>query len=166
MRNPLIQLISALEQVDTLYDEVLVLLQREKAAALASDIEGLMAATDEKRRLLAKISEVDQGRIQVIKQLASNLGLSPAEANLTTLAARVDPMYGPRLKRMYANLVGKVEQLRQANKESRILFHHCLNLVQNSLSFFNFWTRNTSTYGSSGTVSKAGAGRHLVSSMA
>ena len=166
MRNPLEQLIKSLEQVDSLYDEALDLTQREKEAALASDIKRLMAATDEKRRLLAKITEVDQGRTLLIGQLANGLGLPASKISLSSLAAKVEPRYGLRLQQIYDTLAGKVEKLRKANKESRLLFQHCLSLVQNSLSFFNFWTKNASVYGASGTVNSCGAGRHLVSSSA
>jgi flagellar biosynthesis/type III secretory pathway chaperone len=166
MQNPLEQLIKSLERMAALYDEALVLVLREKEAALASDIKGLMAATDEKHRLLAKIKEVDHGRNQLIGQLAGALGLPPAKLSLLALAARVEPRDGRRLQRIYNALAAKIEKLRQANKESRLLFQHCLNLVQNSLSFFNYWTKNTAVYGSSGTMNSGVADKHLVSSSA
>ena len=166
MRNPLEQLIQSLERIGALYDEALELVQREKEAALASDMRGLMAATDEKRRLLAKITEVDQGRSKLVRQMAGNFGLAPSRLSLSTLAAKVEPRYGRRLQLIYDTLVDKIEKLRQANKESRLLFQHCLSLVQNSLSFFNFWTEKAAVYGSSGAVNAGMAKRHLVSSSA
>lgn len=166
MRNPLEQLIQSLERIDALYDEALVLVQREKEAALASDMEGLMAATDEKRRLLAKITEVDHGRSRLIRQMAGALGLAPSKLSLSALAAKAEPRDARRLQLIYDTLAGKIEKLRQANKEGRLLFQHCLNLVQNSLSFFNFWTEKAAVYGSSGSVNAGMAKRHLVSSSA
>jgi hypothetical protein len=166
MRNHLEQLIKILEHMNTLYDEMLVLLQREKQAALASDIELLVSATDEKRRLLTKIKAAEQSRVDALKQTTARLKLPAGRIRLKILAEQVDPLFGRELIRLNDLLRQKTKQVSKANKESRAFFQHGLNLIHNSLSFFNFWAEGTAVYGCTGLLQSGKTGKRLLSNTA
>ena len=163
MANSVQQLINSLERIASLYDELLALLQREKEAALASDMPALVAATDEKRRVLAEIKGRDQGCLQLVKEIAARLNLPAVKTGLAMLAEGLDPLQKREILRINGDLRRKVEKVRLQNQDSRVFFQHCLSLVQNSLVFFNLWGKGSTVYGSSGLLSSGKYGGRMVS---
>lgn len=155
--------IETLRQTGAMYNRLLAAIEREKKAALASDIEQLTAAGTEKQTVLAQLFELDCKRTQHLHRLARALELPVDGVTLSDLAAAVDAPYKRQLDDIHAQMKRVMEQVQRSNEECRMLIRHCLRLVQNALGFFQHWMESASVYGASGDLCKSqrGGGRLL-----
>jgi flagellar biosynthesis/type III secretory pathway chaperone len=166
MSTLIAQLVESMQQIQGACEQLVSFLQQEKNAALASDIQKMVTATQEKARVLCRIKELDLERNRLIGKLAVHLRLNAAKPSLSMIAQQVEPFYGNQLYRLNDSLKDLLSKIRQVNKESRLIVRHCLSLVQNRLSFFNFWTTGSTVYKASGAIQTSRSGGNFVSNTA
>ena len=147
----------ALQEMTGLYEQMLSVMETEKSAVAASDIDALVSATAEKQRLLAQLAACEQRGRQLTHQITA--GKRPID--LASMLDLVAPEERGALKQTGTALKALLEKIRLKNRENRLLVQHCLTLVQNSLSFFNHWNRAESVYGATGTMRASKGGRLL-----
>jgi flagellar biosynthesis/type III secretory pathway chaperone len=146
------QIIQILEQSEAIFQELVPVFDRERQAALASNARRLAEVTVEKEELLGRLSKLEQKRINLINLMADNLKLSPADLNLTELAARADTHQATRIINLRDALSRSVKTIKRVNIENRILLQHCLELARGAISFFQHWMTPASVYGASGRI--------------
>ncbi len=146
------QLIDVLEQSEGMYQALLTLADREKAAALGCNHQLLVQVNEEKEELLARLDRTDRKRIQLLRQMADDLKLPPAQLCLSDLESRADARQALRIGNLRASLKSLIQRIKRANAENRQLINHCLDLSRNALSFFQHWMMPAAVYGSSGRV--------------
>lgn len=157
------QLIEVLEQCEHLYQELLPLFDREKRAALGSNSRQLADVTVEKEELLARLSNLEKKRVNLISLMADHLQLPLAQLTLSELAARADAGQAARMRKLRDSLGPLVKTVKRANTENRLLFHHCLDLAHRALGFFQHWMKPASIYSSSGRVNNGRQNGKLLS---
>ncbi len=158
------QLLAVLKQTETLYEQVLPIIEKEKEAALAPDAQRLMALNGEKQALLAQLARLEQERTALARRLGTALHLPPDKQTLACLAAAVDKPYDLQLSQLHDRLKIVVENVRRSNQQCQTLIQYCLRLVQSRLGFFQHWLGQVDVYGASGNLNNgAGRGGRLLS---
>lgn len=158
------QLIAVLQQTETLYEQMLPLIDQEQEAALGPDAQRLTAINAEKQSLIAQLAQLEKQRTRLSQEIAEALRLPLESVNLTALAATVAAPYDRQLLQLHVRLGGVVEKVRRANEQCRLLIEYCLRMVQNRLGFFQYWMGRVEVYGASGSFNNGpGGGGRLVS---
>lgn len=163
MERLLEQLIDVLHQTISVYQNLLPVIQNEKAAAIASQYEELIAHTSEKEELLARLTPVERQREQLLDLIGQTLPAAQKALTLTQLAAHVQPPYDQRLRDVQKALARVIESVQQANTESRLIFAHCRKWTRNTLGFFEHWMKSTELYGATGSLRNQTGNGRLVS---
>jgi flagellar biosynthesis/type III secretory pathway chaperone len=146
------QLIDVLEQSEVVYQALLTLADREKAAALGCNHQLLVQVNAEKEELLARLNRNDRRRIDLLHRVADDLKLSPSQLCLSELESRANARQAMRIGNLRSSLGTLVQKIKQANVENRQLIQHCMELSRSALSFFQHWMAPAAIYGSSGRV--------------
>jgi flagellar biosynthesis/type III secretory pathway chaperone len=146
------QLIEVLEQSEGLYQALLALADREKAAALGCKHQLLVQVNAEKEELLACLDRNDRRRIDLLQRVADDLKLPPAQLCLSALESRADARQAMRIGSLRSSLRALVLKVKRVNAENRQLMQHCLDLSRSALGFFQHWMMPAAVYGSSGRV--------------
>ena len=152
MTTILNQLIDVLEQSEGMYQELLTLADREKAAALGCNHQLLVQVNAEKEELLARLDRNDRKRADLLQRVADDLKLPPAQLCLSELESRADARQAVRIGDLRSSLRPLVQRLKRANAENHRLIQHCLNLSRSALGFFQHWMMPAAVYGSTGRV--------------
>jgi Mg2+ and Co2+ transporter CorA len=167
MEHVIASVIEILRQTEATYKRLLALIEMEKSAVLASDIDQLTAAGAEKQVVISQLTGLEQQRQWQLQLLGKALRLPCETLNLSDLSARIDAPYKEQLRDLQQRLNRVVERANHANNECRMLVRHCLRLVQNALGFFQHWMDTANVYGASGDMSGMGrSGGRLVSGCA
>jgi len=156
------QLIQLLQQTETLYDQLLQIIDEEKQAAIATETQRLTAAGIEKQAILSRLKPLDQQLTCVIQQIASGLRIPKSDLSLTKLAAYADAPQNNQIRELNKRLQSTITRVHSANEQCRQLIEHCLRLVRNKLGYFQHWTGASDVYGATGNIrGNAGGGRLL-----
>ncbi|RJQ84825.1 MAG: flagellar protein FlgN [Desulfobacteraceae bacterium] len=167
MDRLLTSFIEILRQTESMYDRLSAVIEIEKEAALDSDINRLTSTGAEKQSLMSQIAGLDRQRTQLLQLLAKALALPPNALTLAGLTERIDPPYKAQLSEIRRRLNKTVDQVRHSNEEFRMLVRHCLQLVQNTLGFFQQRMDTANVYGASGDMrTRKGEGGRLLSDCA
>ncbi len=160
MERLLEQLIDVLHQTISVYQGLLPVIQNEKAAAIASRFEELIAFTAEKEELLARLKPVEKRREQLLDQIGQLLPSLQKPLTLTQLAAHARQPYDQRLRDVQKALTRVVESVQHANTESCMIFTHCQKWARNTMGFFEHWMKAADLYGATGNLcNRRGSGR-------
>ena len=164
MERKIEQLVEVLEKTKRHYEQMLVLIRDEQAAATASDFERFSSISVEKESLVALIRRTEQHRNAILQTLATTFEIPLQQLNISSLSARMDAPHRVRLKETASALERIVAKVRIANRECCMIIEHCLGLVTRSLGFFQHWMQMSAVYGQSGTISSGSRrGGRLVS---
>jgi flagellar biosynthesis/type III secretory pathway chaperone len=146
------QLIDVLEQSEVLYQALLALAEREKAAALGYNHKLLAQTNADKEELLARLDRTERRRIDLTRLIADELKLSPAQLCLSELEIHANARQATRIGNLRSSLRTLVQTIKRVNAENRQLLQHCLDLSRSALGFFQHWMMPAAVYGSSGRV--------------
>ncbi len=156
-------LLSVLEESETVYQQLLPVIHREKQAALLANADQLTSASEEKEELLARLHQLGRKRQILIHRIAADRHLSVDEIKLSTLAESCDDRRASRMRRLSASLNEIVPRIKAANAESRAIIQHCLDIVHGALGVFQQWVMPTDVYSASGQMSTHQKGGSLIS---
>jgi flagellar biosynthesis/type III secretory pathway chaperone len=157
------QLLDVLEQSEELYQALLLLAQREKAAALGCNHQALEHVNADKEELLARLNRAERRRVDLLRLAADEMNMAPEQLSLSTLETRADTRQALRIGNLRSSLRSLVQRIRRANAENRQLIQHCLELSRSTLSFFQHWMMPAAVYGASGRVGSAHRNGKLLS---
>ena len=163
MSSSIERLISLLHQTHGLYERLLPILEQEREAALAPDMDRLMGATADKESILTRLQDLERQRTRLVHELTRELGLSNENASLERMAEHLGGPDASRLREVHQSLNCVLADIRRANARSRLVMSHCLSLVQNSLAFLTHWMRPAAVYGATGHLDARTAGGRLLS---
>lgn len=126
------QLSAILGSEESLYRELLALLQRERDLMVDLDADGLGEVARQKETLAAEGRLIEQGRMEVAGRLASALGISSAPATLSEICERLGTD-GAGLREAHTRLVSVVGAARELVEANRVMGGDRLAFVQNTL---------------------------------
>ena len=137
MKDSLTELLDVLSRETELYQAMSTVMDKEKDAAIQSQLIALNQAQIEKENILVALGLLEGQRRNLVATLAHTLGYSARDMNLTTIAELVDEPFADRLKQAKSELSAVLETVKNANQRNRRLFEHSRNLVRGSINLLS-----------------------------
>ena len=125
-------LISILEQEDSLYEDLLKLSMSKTPVLISGDIEALSRITEDEQEIVNKVNALDKKREEGMKDIANVLGKDVKTLKLTDLidVLRSRPAEQNRLAAIYDKLSDTIGQMKRTNEQNRELIESSLEMVQ------------------------------------
>ena len=125
-------LISILEQEDSLYEDLLKLSMSKTPVLISGDIEALSRITEDEQEIVNKVNALDKKREEGMKDIANVLGKDVKTLKLTDLIEilRSRPAEQNRLAAIYDKLSDTIGQMKRTNEQNRELIESSLEMVQ------------------------------------
>ena len=125
-------LISILEQEDSLYEDLLKLSMRKTPVLISGDLEALSRITEDEQEIVNKVNALDKKREEGMKDIANVLGKDVKTLKLTDLIEilRSRPAEQNRLAAIYDKLSDTIGQMKRTNEQNKELIESSLEMVQ------------------------------------
>ena len=125
-------LISILEQEDSLYEDLLKLSMSKTPVLISGDLETLSRITEDEQEIVNKVNALDKKREEGMKDIANVLGKDVKTLKLTDLIEilRSRPAEQNRLAAIYDKLSDTIGQMKRTNEQNRELIESSLEMVQ------------------------------------
>ena len=125
-------LISILEQEDSLYEDPLKLSMSKTPVLISGDLEALSRITEDEQEIVNKVNALDKKREEGMKDIANVLGKDVKTLKLTDLIEilRSRPAEQNRLAAIYDKLSDTIGQMKRTNEQNRELIESSLEMVQ------------------------------------
>lgn len=125
-------LISILEQEDSLYEDLLKLSMSKTPVLISGDLEALSRITEDEQEIVNKVNALDKKREEGMKDIANVLGKDVKTLKLTDLIEilRSRPAEQNRLAAIYDKLSDTIGQMKRTNEQNRELIESSLEMVQ------------------------------------
>ena len=125
-------LISILEQEDSLYEDLLKLSMSKTPVLISGDLEALSRITEDEQEIVNKVNALDKKREEGMKDIANVLGKDVKTLKLTDLidVLRSRPAEQNRLAAIYDRLSDTIGQMKRTNEQNRELIESSLEMVQ------------------------------------
>ena len=131
------QLIRLLNQEIELYRSMQEVVDREKEAAVRSDLDALQATAIAKEHLISDLQTKEGLRRQIVADLAIELGIPGQDVTLTSIFQASDEPHAGRLKCIKKDFYDVIESLQTASESNRQLVEHSLALLRGSFNLLN-----------------------------
>lgn len=124
-------LISILEQEDSLYEDLLKLSMSKTPVLISGDLEALSRITEDEQEIVNKVNALDKKREEGMKDIANVLGKDVKTLKLTDLIEilRSRPAEQNRLAAIYDKLSDTIGQMKRTNEQNRELIESSLEMV-------------------------------------
>ena len=125
-------LISILEQEDSLYEDLLKLSMSKTPVLISGDLEALSRITEDEQEIVNKVNALDKKREEGMKDIANVLGKDVKTLKLTDLinVLRSRPAEQNRLAAIYDKLSDTIGQMKRTNEQNKELIESSLEMVQ------------------------------------
>lgn len=125
-------LISILEQEDSLYEDLLKLSMIKTPVLISGDLEALSRITEDEQEIVNKVNALDKKREEGMKDIANVLGKDVKTLKLTDLidVLRSRPAEQNRLAAIYDKLSDTIGQMKRTNEQNKELIESSLEMVQ------------------------------------
>lgn len=125
-------LISILEQEDSLYEDLLKLSMSKTPVLISGDLEALSRITEDEQEIVNKVNALDKKREEGMKDIANVLGKDVKTLKLTDLIEilRSRPAEQNRLAAIYDKLSDTIGQMKRTNEQNRELIESSLEMVR------------------------------------
>ena len=125
-------LISILEQEDSLYEDLLKLSMSKTPVLISGDLEALSRITEDEQEIVNKVNALDKKREEGMKDIANVIGKDVKTLKLTDLidVLRSRPAEQNRLAAIYDKLSDTIGQMKRTNEQNRELIESSLEMVQ------------------------------------
>ena len=125
-------LISILEQEDSLYEDLLKLSMSKTPVLISGDLEALSRITEDEQEIVNKVNALDKKREEGMKDIANVLGKDVKTLKLTDLidVLRSRPAEQNRLAAIYDKLSDTIGQMKRTNEQNRELIESSLEMVK------------------------------------
>ena len=157
IKHSLTQLLDVLSREAELYQAMLTVMEKEKDAAIQSELITLNEAQIEKENILVALGMLDGQRRNLVASLTDTLGHAARDMNLTKIAELVGEPYAAQLEQAKSDLSAVLEAVKNANPRNRLLFEHSRNLVRGSIHLLSEIGSSNPIYHSTGAVHSTSA---------
>ena len=148
------RLIHVLGRENEIYQSMLAVIDKERLAAVRSELNALTNAAQEKENILEKLRGYEELRIQLVKSMAEAYGYPPENFTITKLAQLVGEPHSKRISQVGNDLSKAIIIVRDADQRNKQLFEHSLELLRGSLNLISEITRTNTIYYRSGNIKK------------
>jgi len=156
------QLTQLLNQEAGLYESMAAVIDKEKEAALRTELEALIETRKEKETILRKLRIMEDQRTRIVAKMADDLGYLPHDLTLTKISQLVDDPHAKRLKDCSAKLSLLIGRLQEANFTNRQLFEHSLDLLRGCFNLLSDLMEANPVYHRTGTIQNSNSTGRLV----
>jgi len=156
------QLLGILSRQTELYQAMSAVMNKEKDAAIQSELIDLNEAEMEKENILAALVLFEEQRHQLVARLADTLECPLQDMNLTMISQLVSEPFAGRLKQARSELSALLGSLQVANQRNQQLFEHSRELLTGSLNLLSELKVPNPIYYRTGTVQNTSAAGRCV----
>jgi len=135
MHQSLTALIGLLEQEETIYREMAVLLDEEREALLGMAVERLGEITARKETLVLRIKALDESRKLLARRLGDACGLKPEEVTISRLCLIAPPETAARLSRIGQALRATLERCQAVNTFNERAASRGMSLIGGAIEY-------------------------------
>ncbi len=154
--------IELMEQLVAQYRRLADLLLQEEQAIVAFSIQTFHRVREEKQIQIVRIQAIDSKRKVFLKKLASEFGITAASLTLSTIAERMEPPLGERIRHLSAELKTVLDIVAERNRKNDNLIGYSLSLIRSSIDFLTHLMIPAPVYGrNGGVVPSKGSGLRL-----
>ena len=146
------QLLGILSRQTELYQAMSAVMNKEKDAAIQSELMVLNEAEMEKENILAALVLFEEQRHQLVARLADTLEYPLQDMNLTMISQLVGEPFAGRLKQARSDLAALLDSLQVANQGNKLLFEHSRELLRGSFNLLSELKAPNPIYYSTGTL--------------
>ena len=146
------QLLDILSQETEMYQEMSTVLNKEKDAAVQSEIIALNEAEIEKENLLVALGLLERQRRNLVTDLANTLGYSGQDINLTQIVQIVAEPLAGRLRQAKSDLSDLLRSVQAANQRNKKLFEHSREILRGSFNLLSELRAPNPIYYRTGTI--------------
>ena len=116
------QLLDILSRETELYQAMSTVINKEKDAAIQSELMALNEAEIEKENILVALGLLEGQRCNLVTSLADTLGYPARDMSLTQISQLVGEPFADRLKQAKSDLSALLESVQAANQRNKHLF--------------------------------------------
>jgi flagellar biosynthesis/type III secretory pathway chaperone len=146
------QLLGLLSREAALYQSMLAVIDKEKGAAVRSELIALNEAAAEKENIMAELRKSDEKRRRLVTCLAEGLGYPLQELTLIKLSQLVDEPFAGRLQQANRDLVSVVARVQEANQLAKQLFEHSQALLRGAFNLLKGLLSSNTVYYCTGNI--------------
>jgi len=161
MSDSIKTLTERLSAKEVLLNELMLLMDEERACIVEMDSAGLESRRENKILLVERLAKAKASCREALEDSSQELGLSP-DAALSTLIEALHPSRREGLAAARRRIVDLVEKLNRSNSFNRDLLHRSLIMVNRSIEFYNSRLGSSDTYSGSGRMVSGITGGKLV----
>lgn len=162
MDSSVVQLTQVLQKTESLYIQLLDIIDEEKIAAVAADPLQLTEVNARKQEIIQRLKTLDKELNHTIQNVAAALQIPKTNLKLSTVAAKAGPPHDTQIEALNVRLRPLIANVQIANEECRLLIDHCLRLVRSKLGYFQHWMRDTDVYAATGSIRGENVGGRLL----
>jgi flagellar biosynthesis/type III secretory pathway chaperone len=148
------RLLANLEELTTLYRQLLDLVRKEKQLLVEANMEKLHENNENKENLLFKIKSTDGLRARYAAELASLVHADADAPRLLDIARNVGGPEGERLRVIHSALDLLIKRLSTLNKENEEVAQTALKSLGGALNNIKDTLSGKKTYGGKGQVQR------------
>jgi flagellar biosynthesis/type III secretory pathway chaperone len=131
------QLLDILSREIELYQALSTVMNKEKDAAIQSELIALNEAEIMKENILVALGLLEGERRNLVTSLADTLGFPARSMNLTQISQLVGEPFADRLKQAKFDLSTLIESVQAANQRNKQLFEHSRELIRGSFNLLS-----------------------------
>jgi flagellar biosynthesis/type III secretory pathway chaperone len=148
----LAQMLGVLRRETELYQVMSSVMDKEKDAAIQSNLIALNEAEIEKENVLVALGLLEKQRRDLVTALAESLGHSSRDLSLDRISQIVDEPFALRLKQARSELSTIVEVVQVANQRNKQIFEHSRELIRGSYNLLSEVAAPNPIYYRTGTI--------------
>ena len=152
MNSLLEDLLASLDREAEIYQDLLLLLQREKQVLAGPTLQDLDECNREKETLICKAGTLGETRRLLLEKLAEELKIPFEELTLRRLGGMIKEPFSHEVKSRRSTLLSLFHSIRETNEFNESLINHSLNCVTGSLSLLSNLVSSGSTYLDTGHI--------------
>ncbi len=148
----LAQMLDILRRETELYQTMSGVMDKERDAALQSNLIALNEAGIEKENILVALGLLEKQRLDLLSDLADMLGSPSPELSLNRISQIVDEPFAGQLQQARLDLSTIVESVKDANQRNKQIFEHSRELIQGSYNLLSEMVTSNQIYYRTGAI--------------
>ena len=148
----LAQMLDILRRETELYQAISEVMDKEKDAALQSNLIDLNQAGIEKENILVALGLLEKQRRDLLSDLAGMLGYPDRELNLSRISQLVDEPFAGQLQQARLDLTTIVESVQASNRRNKQIFEHSRELIRGSFNLLSEMVASNQIYYRTGAI--------------
>mgnify|MGYP002725633708 CR=1 FL=1 len=162
MNSQIEKLIDLIREEEAVLQEFLETLNRQKEHIVQNNAELFDQSVLEEEGLIEKIRSLEEGRIDVVRSIATTSGDKATDLSLTRLIEMNLGEVSSELKTLKRTLAALVDRIKRANRINQYLIKRSLSFIQTNIDWFIDDNNLNMIYAPNGEQQRKGMGNILI----